>query len=514
MRQGVIIMIKVISAYDAAKKISDKATLCLTGCTYRLMPEAILAALEERFKKEGKPNDLKLIYPIMVEKSRAGHGGAGSGINHLAHNGMLKRVIGGSFSRKADEELNQLITSNAVESYNLPMGTIFQWFRTAASGKQGLITDVGLGTYVDPRIEGGKMNDITREDLSEVVEFKGREYLYYPPLSIDVALISGTYADEKGNITLEQEAFSLGVLYLAMAAKNSGGRVIAQVKRVIKKNTIHPKKVVVPGALVDDIVIYDNDYEDERDPAITGEIREIITTKNFVFSPQTVIARRTLNQLKEGQIVNLGAGIPMYTISRMARKNDIYKKINFTIEQGPFGGLPEAGGIARNPEAFLDSLEVFDFYEGGGIDTACLSFAQVDSNGNVNVSRFANMMPGGGGFINITHRTKNIIYCGTLTANGLNIEFDDKKLKIVSEGKIKKFVSEVDQITFNGRRAIENGQNILFVTERAVFKLQKEGIVLIEVAPGIDPDRDILPHIDFEVKISPRCKSMNIDIFR
>jgi len=508
-------MTKIIEAREVAKKIPDMATLAFTGCGYRLMPELILATLEERFKNEGKPKGLELVFPIMVEKARAGIGGAGSGINHLAHEGMLRRIVGGSFSRSADREINRLISSNKVEGYNLPMGTVFQLFRATAAGRQGLFTKVGLDTFVDPRLQGGKLNKVTKKDIAKVITIEGEEYLYYPSISIDVALISGTYGDEKGNLSIEHEAFSLGILYLAMAAKNSGGRVIAQVKKVVARGElIPPKKVAVPGALIDNIVVYDNTFEDERDPRITGEIKEIVNPEKLPFNISTVIAKRAFQEFKEGQVINLGAGLPMFTIPRVARNKGMYKKINFTIEQGPFGGLPGVGGVAKNPEFFFDSLEVFDFYEGGGIDVACLSFAQVDRNGNVNVSRFADMMPGCGGFMNITYRTKNIIFCGSLMAKGLDIEFDGRNLKIISEGKIQKFVPEVEYIDFNGRRALEKRQNVIYITERAVFKLEKEGIKLVEIAPGIDIEEDILPYIGFDVKISSKCAIMDSMLFK
>lgn len=502
---------KIITPQEAASLVADGATVSVTGCTYRMAPEEILAALEERFLATGHPNGLTFFFPLMVEKTRAGAGNPGTGLDRIAYQNMVRRLIGGSYSRNGGSRLNQLVYGDAVEAYNIPMGTAFQLLRCAASGQPGLLTATGIGTYVDPRDQGGRMNKATHDDLAEVVEFKGREMLYYPTIPIDVALIRGTTVDEMGNVSLEEEAFSLGALYHAMAARNSGGKVVVQAQRLAKYGSLPAKSVKIPAFLVDAVVLDDpskHDYLDENAPILSGLLRQPVVLPEAKLDPRTVISRRALQEMRPGQVVNLGAGIGMYDVPIAAAAAGLDRDLFFTIEQGALRGVPAPGGVARNPDAFFDSLEVFDFYDGGGIDVACLSFAEVDAKGNVNVSRFADSMPGCGGFINITRGAKKILYCGTLTTKGLQVEIGDGQLRIKSEGQIHRFVAQVGQKTFNAERLDWQRQEVLYLTERCVFRLTPQGPVLTEIAPGVDLDQDIRAQVDFELRVAENLTEM------
>jgi propionate CoA-transferase len=506
-------MASFVSAAEAAARIHDEATVVLSGNTYRLEAESVLAALESRFLAEGHPRGLQVIYPIMSERARAGSGGKGTGVNRLARPGMMRRVIGGSYSRDAEKELNALVTRNEVEAYNLPMGTIFAWIRAIAAGSPGLVTPVGIDTFVDPRREGGRLNARTREPLAQVVTLGGEESLFYPREPIHVALVKGTTADEQGNVSLERNPFTLGVLYLAMAARNSGGTVIAEVTRTAAAGSLHPRAVVIPAPLVDYVVVASEEYEDEHDPTMSGEIRVPVRPARLPLDEKVVIARRAVKEFRPGNVVNLGAGIPMYVVPHVAALRGVAQQITFTIEQGPIGGLPAVGGVAVGPEAIIDSLQVFDWYDGGGIDVACLSFGEVDRFGNVNVARFGGMMPGSGGFINIVHAARKIVFCGTLTAKGLRTSVGPIGLRIEREGQLRRFVEDVELITFNGEAAVKKGQEALYVTERAVFRRERDGMVLIEVAPGLDVRKDVLAHVEFPVRMSPDLRPMAADLF-
>lgn len=508
---------KVLTPNEAAVLIKDNTTVSVSGVTYRMVPEEILAAVEDRFINTGSPQSLTLFFPTMVEKTRRGVGRAGTGLDHLAHQGLIRRLIGGSYSRLTDSRINQMIFTDMVEAYNIPMGTLYQLLRCAASGQVGLLTPVGIGTFVDPREQGGRINNRTKFDLADVMELKGQDFLFYPTIPVDVALIRGTTADTKGNISLEDEPFSLGVLYHAMAAKSNGGVVIVQVKQLAENGSIPAKAVKIPGFLIDIIVLDDpsqHDYLDENAPTFSGSLKQPIVIPSLNLNTRTVIAHRALMEMKPGMVVNLGAGIPMYDLANVAAAMGLVNDLNFTVEHGPLGGFPSPGGINRNPEAFFDSLEVFDFYEGGGIDVACLSFAEVDKEGNVNVSRFRNTMPGVGGFINITLASKKILYCGTLTTKGLEVEFRNGKIKIVNEGKIRRFVDCVEQKTFSGKHCRLDKQEVIYITERCVFKLEPDGLVLTEIAPGADVDRDICAQLNFEIRVSGELKLMNSEIFQ
>jgi propionate CoA-transferase len=501
----------IVTASQAAELIPDSATVALSGCLSVLEPDAVLRGIEARFLRDRHPRDLTVIHPVMV-------GGAkGTGINRFAHEGLMRRVIGGSFSIFSDYGITGMIKQDRVEAYNLPIGTIFHWLRESGAGRPGLLTDVGLQTYLDPRIEGGRTNAAATESLCQVVEFAGREWLFYPALKVDVAIIRGTSADLHGNISIEHEPASLGIYHMALAAKHSGGKVIAQVKQRVEPGAIHPRLTVVPGSLVDAIVV-DPDQPQTvmgEHPEFSGETRIPLQADPVSLTISSAIARRAMREIRDGQLVNLGYGIPAM-IPALGFPTRLHERVAFSIEHGPVGGLPEgmeAFGVAANPDILMDSTFVFDLYDGGLLDVTLLGMAQVDQEGNVNVSKFAHMAPGSGGFCNICHRTKKVVFCGTFTTGGLQAEIVNAGVVIRKEGKVKKFVRKVEQITLSGRAARLKGQEILYVTERGVLRLAQHGLELIEVAPGIDPATHILPQMEFPITIPSGVRRMDSTLF-
>ncbi len=503
---------RVVTSSEAAELIPDGATVALCGCLSVLEPDAVLQGIEARFLQEGHPRDLTVIHPVMVASRK------GTGINRFAHDGLMRRVIGGSFSIFPDYEITGMIKQDRVEAYNLPIGTIFHWLRESGAGRPGLLTSVGLQTYIDPRVEGGRTNAAAKESLCQVVQFAGREWLFYPALRVDVAIIRGTSADPQGNISVEHEPASLGIHYLALAAKHSGGTVIAQVKQRVESGSVHPRLTIVPGRLVDVIVVDPTQPQTAMGEHLeySGETRILLHPGRVPLAVESAIARRAMRELQDGQLVNLGYGIPAI-IPALGFPRRMHERLAYSIEHGPVGGLPEgmdAFGATANPDLLTDSTFVFDLYDGGLLDMTILGMAQVDQEGNVNVSKFAHMAPGSGGFANICHQTKKIVFCGTFTAGGLRAEIEDGRVVIRKEGKVKKFVRKVEQITFSGKAAREKGQEILYITERCVFRLGQDGLELIEVAPGIDPARDILPQMEFPIPIPPNVATMDPSLFR
>ena len=510
-------MAKIISAQDAANLIKSGTTVATSGFVGCGHPDALSVAIEDRFLRENQPKDLTLIYC-------AGQGdGKDRAVNHLGHEGLLKRVIGGHWNLAP--KLGKLAVENKIEAYNFPQGTLTHWFRNVAGRKPGVIAKVGLNTFVDPRVEGGKLNGITKEDLVEVIELGGEEWLWYKPFPIDVALLRGTSADEKGNITIEHEAVSLELISMAQAAKSSGGIVIVQVERIVKNGCMHPMHVKVPGIVVDYIVVNENpDYHLQTysepfkyNPALSGETRVPLSAiGTMALDERKVIARRAAMELIRNASVNLGIGVPE-GIAMVANEEGIGDTMTLTVEAGPIGGLPLGGGsfgASVNAEAILDQAYQFDFYDGGGLDIAFLGLAETDQYGNINVSKFKGRVAGCGGFINITQNAKRVVFCGSFTAGGLKVTVADGKLTIVTEGRAKKFLGNVEQITFSGQYAQKVHQPVLYITERAVFELTTEGVTLIEVAPGVDVEKDILALMDFKPIISAKLKSMDERIFR
>lgn len=503
---------KVIQAREAAALVRSGQTVAISGGGYRVVPESLIEAVADRFGRDGSPRDLTVVAVAMLERGRSGKGGEGTGLNRLAKAGLMRRVIVSSFSRSATRELNQAVVNNTCAAYNVPMGTIVQWLRATAAGRPGYATPVGLGTYVDPRIEGGQANAAAAEPICRIVDVAGHEMIWYPRLPVDVGLVKASAADERGNLYFDREAFDHGVFEVALAAHACGGTVVAEVNRVVPVGSIHPRMGRIPGAFVDAVVVQPEAWEDEQAPVLTGARREALPPPADRGLPRELIARAVVERLPRGAMVNLGAGLPMYDVPEAARllgRDDIY----FTVEQGPMGGWPQVGGVSRNPELLLEQHEVFQIYEGGAADVSVLSFGQVDRHGNVNVSKFSGMLPGSGGFVNITHGIRDLLFCGTLTTGKLEEEVTPTGLRILQEGRIQRFVPEVEQVTFNGRRAVAAGRSITVMTDRGSFVVDEDGFRLVTIAPGVRLEEDIRAQIPFEILVSPDLRPMSLDLF-
>jgi len=502
---------KNVPAADAIAIIRDGDTIAFSGFVGTGTPDELILELEKRFLETGHPRDLTLVF------AAAPGDGKERGLNHLAHAGLVKRVVGGHWSLVP--KLGAMAVANEIEAYNLPLGVISHLFRDIGAHRAGAITKVGLRTFVDPRQGGGRLNSKTRDALVRVMQIEGEEWLFYKAFPITVAFIRGTTSDANGNLTMEHEALILDNLAIATAAKNSGGFVIAQVERICAQGALRARDVIVPGVMVDCTVVakpenHHQTYGTVYSPAFAGEYRVALDMlKPMPLDERKIIARRCAFELPMGGVVNLGIGMPE-GVAAVANEENVLSHVTLTAEPGVIGGVPQSGldfGAAVNTEAVLHQNQQFDFYDGGGLDMACLGMAETDAEGNVNVSRFGPKLAGAGGFINISQSARKLVFAGTFTAGGLRVEIDDTDLVIVKEGKNRKFVKAVEQITFNGAYAAEKGQSVLYVTERCVFRRTVDGMELVEVAPGIDIDRDILAQMDFmPIVKSPRAMDPRI----
>ena len=504
---------------EAAELIEDGSTIATIGMTLVSASETILKAIEERFLTTGHPNNLTLVHSC-------GQSDRDRGIQHFAHEGMLYKIIGGHWGLQP--RMMKLISENKVLAYNIPQGQFAQLFRSIAGGEPGKITKVGLGTYVDPRIDGGKMNERTKNepDIVEVINIDGEEYMRYKPIKIDYCIIRGTYVDEMGNITTDEEPMQLEIWGAAMACKRFGGKVIAQAKYKVKSGTLHAKKVVIPGVFVDAVVICPNPEEDHRmtssfafDPAYCGDIKVPVEAGSDVLplTVRKVIGRRALMELTKDDVLNVGTGIPNDVVGPILSEEGIGEDVTITVECGIYGGIPMGGidfGVAKNNFALLRHDDQFDYYNGAGVDITFMGAGQIDAEANVNSTRLGPNPTGAGGFVDITTNAKHVVFCSTFTGKGLKVSFADDKLHIDQEGSLIKFVDKVQQISYNGTIARKKGQKMHYVTERAVFELQPEGLTLIEIAPGIDLQTQILDLMEFKPRISENLKTMNPAIYK
>ncbi len=514
-------MPRIVSAAEAVKTIADGATVAVNSSSGLCCPDAVLKALGERFDNERHPLNLTMLHPIA-----AGDFYGVKGVEHIAKPGLLGRIIGGSYpsgpSSAEPPRIWQMLGSNEMPAYNVPSGIMFDMIREAAAKRPGVLTKVGLDTFVDPGREGCAMNaKAAAAPIVKKITFEGEEWLYFPAITPHVAIIRATSSDERGNLTFEQEGAYLGALDIAMAAHNNGGIVIAQVKFVVENETIKPHNVRVPGILIDFIVEAPDQWQTTQtpyDPAISGEVFKPLNTFGFTpFGTGKAIARRVAQELRSGWAVNLGFGVSA-NVPRIFLEEGQHGKVTWVIEQGAVGGVPLLDfqfGCSSNAEAIVASPHQFTYFQAGGFDCSLLSFLQIDSHGSVNVSKLGarpHVTAGAGGFVDITARARKIVFSGFFNA-GAKMEIVDGKLRIDKEGKVKKLVHDVEQVSFSGGRGLQQGQDVTYVTERCVMKLAAEGIVVTEIAPGVDLQENILAQSEFPLIVSPQLKKMDARLF-
>jgi propionate CoA-transferase len=505
---------KIVEPADAVAVVHSGETIASVGYGGNGTPDQLFNALEQRFLEAGTPSDLTLVFSTgqgdMKDK----------GLNRLGHEGLVRRVIGGYFG--LSPRIERLIVDNRIEAYNLPEGVMTQLYRDIGAGKPGTLSRVGLGTFIDPRQDGGRMNARTTDDIVRVMHIDGEDYLFYRAFPINVAFIRGTTADPDGNITTERESLALENLALAIAARNSGGIVIAQVERVAAEGSLDARMVKVPGVLVDCVVLAESDhhmqtYGTQFNPGFSGELRLPAERPSAVaLSERKVIARRAVLELAPNSVINVGVGSIPDQVPLVAAEERVQDLLTLAVDSGVIGGVPMSGldfGAAVNYQAVIDHATAFDFIDGGGLDAAFLGFGECDGLGNVNASRFGNRAPGCGGFIDISQNAKKLVFMATFTSGGLEVAVEDGKVRIIKEGRTPKFVERIGQTTFSAAYAARIGQEVLYVTERCVFRLEVDALALVEVAPGIDIERDILAQLPFHPTIRGPS-TMNPAVFR
>ncbi len=505
--------VQFLTAAEATLMIDDNAVIGLTGGGGGLVEASALhAAVERRFLETGHPRNLTCIHALGIGDRQQ------RGMNRFAHIGMTKRVIGGHWVWSP--RMQQMARNNEIEAYVLPGGVIMQLMREVAAGRPGLISHVGLGTFVDPRLDGGRMNDAAKQDLTEIITIDGRDYLRYLPIPVTVALLRGSYADEEGNISLEEEPANLDIYAMAAAAHNSGGKVIFQVRGTVPRFSLKAREVRIPSALVDAVVVDEaqqQGYAVVYDAALSGQKRrdEPLSLQPD-FSPRLIIARRAQKELHDNAVINFGFGIPDQIAKLIERDGDEGRYFQ-TIEHGTYGGRLLDGdlfGYAMSPSCMIDGPSQFDFYSGGGLDIAFLGFGEIDAGGNVNVSKLGGNTVGPGGFIDIAQSAKKVVFCGTFDTGGARLETGDGTLKVISHGRIPKLVDRVDQVTFSGPQARVQRQHVIYVTERAVFELREDGVHLVEIAPGIDLKTDVLDRMGFTPHMSSPLSKIDSSLFK
>jgi len=516
------VLSKLVSAEDAVSSIDAGSVIAVNSSSGLCCPDTVLRALGSRFSSEGKPGGLTMIHPIA-----AGDMFGTKGIDHLAQEGMIDTIIGGSYpsgpSSAEPPLIWQLIGANKLAAYNVPSGIIFDMLREAAGQRPGVLTKVGLDTFVDPDHDGCAMNDRAREHaIVRKMMFEDEQWLYFPVIRPNLAIIRASTADERGNLTFEHEGAYLGAMELALAAHNCGGTVIAQAKQIASFGSLRPHDVRVPSVLVDRVVEAPDQLQTtatDFDPAISGELfRPLDSFQLPTFDAAKVIARRVAMELESGWAVNIGFGISA-NVPRIFLEEGRHGEVTWVIEQGAVGGIPLLEfkfGCSSNAEAFVASPHQFSYFQAAGFDASLLSFLQIGEDGSVNVSKLTarpHVTAGAGGFVDITSRARKIVFSGYFNA-GAKLSIDGGKLIIDKEGKIAKLVPEVEQISFSGKRAVAQQQNVTYVTERCVLQLRADGLYVTEVAPGIDVQRDVLEQAAFKLKVDDQVKTMPACLFQ
>lgn len=520
-------MSKVVTAEEAVLAIPNGATVASAGVIGWVTPDQVLAALGRRFDETASPRDLTFYFPCGT-----GDAMGIKGMDHVAREGLMKRIVSGSYINPVDPvtgkrpELMRLIRENLIEAYSWPIGATMHWLREVARKSPGYITRVGLGTYADPRHGGGKFTQKATDDLIRVIEIDGEELLYYPTWPLDVAILRAATADENGNLSWEDEPLTTSNIALALAAKASGGRVIAQVRRIVASTSRNATEVRLPGVYVDQVVV-DPDMMMTTDVAyepayFSGRRLDLDTLSAPPFSIDRIIANRIAPEVRKGELSIFGFGaatdVPLVMAEQGLFEGGALTDYPGTTEHGAYGGIVMPGwqfSANINPDAILDGVTQFDAIDGGLCRFTALSFAEFDSQGVVNVSKFGSANPGAGGFIDIAQNAQRLIFAGTFTTGGLKADVVEGTLVVEREGKVRKFVTEAASITYRAMEGVrDRGQEALIVTERAVFKIAADGLELIEIAPGIDLQTQVLDQMDFPpVRIAEPLPLMSAEHF-